>query len=149
MRDKTTGEHLDELAPSWLTTTASGVDVGFVGAVTEDLPSLVSPDGIADIQVTDIVQEVNEAADDLKTEGADIIVMLVHEGSSTVDCTNMFLESPTSPFGSIIHGVNDNIDAIVSGHTHMEYSCSFPVAGWTGRDVTERPVVSAGQYGMA
>ncbi len=149
VRDKTSGDHLAELAPSWMTTTLDGVDVGFVGAVTEELPSLVSPDGIADIQVTDIVQEVNDAADDLKTAGADIIVMLVHEGSGTTNCTNMFNEPATTPFGSIIHGVNDNIDAIVSGHTHLEYNCSFPVAGWAGRDVTERPVVSAGQYGMA
>ena len=42
------------------------VQVGFVGAVTEDLPSLVSPDGIADIEVTDIVTAVNESADALE-----------------------------------------------------------------------------------
>jgi 5'-nucleotidase len=54
---------------------------------------------------------------------------------------------PTSDFGSIITGVNDNVDAIVSGHTHLEYNCSFPVAGWADRQVKERPVVSAGQYG--
>ena len=58
-------------------------------------------------------------------------------------------DDPTSDFGSIIAGVNDKVDAIVSGHTHLAYDCSFPVAGWAGRPVTERPVVSAGQYGMA
>ena len=47
-------------------------------------------------------------------------------------------------------GVNDNIDAIVSGHTHLEYNCSFPVPlGGPAVPVTERPVVSAGQYGAA
>ena len=58
-------------------------------------------------------------------------------------------DDPTSDFGSIIAGVNANIDAIVSGHTHLAYDCHFPVAAWAGRPVTERPVVSAGQYGMA
>ena len=43
--------------------------------------------------------------------------------------------------------MNDNVDAIVSGHTHLAYSCSVPGGGWAGRAVTERPVVSAGQYG--
>ena len=44
-----------------MTTTADGVDVGFVGAVTEDLPSLVSPAGIADLKVSSIVAETNAA----------------------------------------------------------------------------------------
>src|SRR5262249_12109443 len=75
----------DALAPSW-TKTMDGVKVGFVGAVTEHLPELVSPGGIADIKVTDIVDAVNDEAADLKAGGADIVVMLVHEGSGTTDC---------------------------------------------------------------
>ena len=43
-------------------------------------PSLVSPAGIADIKVTDIVDEANAAADELKADGADVVVLLVHEG---------------------------------------------------------------------
>ncbi|MEJ7831754.1 MAG: ExeM/NucH family extracellular endonuclease [Nocardioides sp.] len=137
------------LAPTF-TKTLNGVQVGFVGAVTEDLPSLVSPDGIAEIEVTDIVSEVNASADDLEAAGADLIVLLVHEGAPSTDCATMD-DDPTSDFGGIIAGVDDNIDAIVSGHTHLEYNCSFPVAEWVAeaRPVTDRPVVSAGQYGIA
>lgn len=133
------------LAPTW-THTLGGVKVGYVGAVTEDLPSLVSPDGIKDVEVTDVVMEVNAAAADLKTDGADLVVMLVHEGAPNTDCAAMD-DDPTSAFGSIVTGASADIDAIVSGHTHLAYNCSFPVAAWSGRPVTERPVVSAGQYG--
>ena len=77
-----------------------------------------------------------------------MIVLLVHEGAPSTNCATMD-DDPTSDFGSIITGVNDKIDAIVSGHTHLAYDCAFDVPGWSGRDVTERPVVSAGQYGMA
>ena len=38
------------------------MQVGFVGAVTEELPALVSPAGIADIQVDPIVESVNTEA---------------------------------------------------------------------------------------
>jgi 5'-nucleotidase len=38
---------------------------------------------------------------------------------------------------------------VISGHTHLEYSCSFPVPEWAGKPITSRPVVSAGQYGVA
>jgi len=123
-----------------------GVQVGFIGAVTEHLPELVSPAGIADITVTDIPTAVNHEADALEAEGVDVIVLLVHEGAAGTDCATMD-DDPTSDFGSIITGVDDNVDAIISGHTHLSYNCKFPVAGWAGRPVTERPVVSAGQYG--
>jgi 5'-nucleotidase len=138
------------LDPSWTKTFGTGdaaVKVGFVGAVTEDLPSLVSPAGIDDITVSDIVEATNTEADTLKAGGADLVVLLVHEGAPSTDCAAMD-DSATSTFGSIVNGVNANVDAIVSGHTHLAYDCKFPVAAWAGRAVTERPVVSAGQYGM-
>lgn len=138
------------LAPSW-TKTFGNVEVGFIGAVTEHLPELVSPSGIAQIKVTDVVAETNDVADDLKRDGADIVVLLVHEGAPTTDCATMD-DDPTSDFGSIVTGVSENVDAIISGHTHLAYNCSFPVAAWAGdadHPVKERPVVSAGQYGMA
>ncbi len=118
---------------TWMTT-VDGVDVGFVGAVTEDLPSLVSPAGIADIKVTSIVNEVKTGAAALKTAGADVVVMLVHEGSATSSCTGV---SDDSAFGKIVKGVGTDVNAIISGHTHRAYDCN--VAGV--------PVVSAGQYG--
>jgi 5'-nucleotidase len=134
--------------PRTWTKTFGSVKVGFVGAVTEHLPELVSPSGIADIKVTDVVDEVNTAADNLKAQGADLVIMLVHEGAPMTDCTQIGNLGPDTDFGSIITGVDDNVDAIVSGHTHLEYNCHFPVPGWDGRPVTDRPVVSAGQYAV-
>jgi 5'-nucleotidase len=125
----------DLIAPSW-TEDVGGVTVGFVGAVTEALPSLVSPAGIAGITVEDIVASTNEAADDLVADGADVVVMLVHEGAPSTDCASMD-DNPSSAFGEIVTGANDNIDAIISGHTHLPYNC----------EIDGRPVVSAGQYG--
>lgn len=118
---------------TWMTT-VDGVDVGFVGAVTEDLPSLVSPSGIVDLKVTSIVDEVKAGAAALKTAGADVVVMLVHEGSATSSCTGV---SDDSAFGKIVKGVGTDVHAIISGHTHLAYNCT----------VDGVPVVSAGQYG--
>ena len=129
----------DDIAESW-TTEVGGVTVGFVGAVTEDLPSLVSPDGIAGLTVTDIVEATNAEAAALTEAGADVVVLLVHEGAPDTDC----VDAPDSAWGRIVQGVSPDVDAIVSGHTHLSYSCQYPVAGWGTRT---RPVVSAGQYG--
>jgi 5'-nucleotidase len=135
------------IAPSW-TKEFGSVKVGFIGAVTEELPSLVSPAGIATIDVKPIVSSVNTEADALKAGGADIVVMLVHEGAAGTDCSTMLTDPKSAVMAGIINGVNDNVDAIISGHTHLSYNCHFPVPGWSGRPVTDRPVVSAGQYGM-
>lgn len=123
-----------------------GIQVGFIGAVTEDLPSLVTPGGIADIKVTSIIDEVNASADRLVSDGADVVVLLTHEGAPKA--TYADATSNDNAFGRIVNGVNANVDAIVSGHTHLPYDFSVPVPAWAGRAVTERPVVSAGQYGQ-
>jgi len=138
----------DEIAPSW-TTEVAGVTVGFVGAVTEELPSLVSQAGIQGLEVTDVVGATNQEAADLRAAGADLVVLLVHEGAPDTNCDTMD-DDPDSAFGSIINGVSGDVDAIISGHTHLNYNCSFPVPEWVAdpaRVVKERPVVSAGQYG--
>ncbi|SJN27499.1 5'-nucleotidase [Microbacterium esteraromaticum] len=127
------------LAPAWVKE-LDGVRVGFIGAVTEDLDSLVTPEGIKDLEVRSIVDSVNAVADDLRdgdpTNGeADVIILLVHEGAATIGLDSI---TPTSPLGEIVYGVDDDVDAIVSAHTHLAYN----------HVIDGRPVVSAGQYGQ-
>ncbi len=124
----------------------AGVKVGFVGAVTQDLDSLVAPDAIAGLEITSIVDEVNAAAADLKTDGCggepcDLVIELVHEGAPSPSCATIKTDAD-STFGRIVHGASDEVDAIISGHTHLKYNCKVPVTG-----KLDRPVVSAGQYG--
>jgi 5'-nucleotidase len=123
-----------------------GVTVGFIGAVTEDLPTLVSPAGIEGLEVRDIPTEVNRVADALsdgdESNGeADVLVLLVHEGAPTAD-----LPAPTdttSKFGEIVNGVNAEVDAIVSAHTHQLYNNQALIPG-TDRT---RPVIQGSEYG--
>ncbi len=126
------------LAPAWVKE-LEGVRVGFVGAVTEDLPTLVSPDGIKELEVRSIVDSVNAVADDLRDGDAangeaDVVILLVHEGAATVELSSI---TPDSPVGEIVYGVDGDVDAIVSAHTHLAYN----------HVIDGRPVVSAGQYG--
>lgn len=123
-----------------------GVQVGFVGAVTEQMPSLVSPSGIEGLEFRDIAESVNAVADQLSdgdeaNDEADVVVLLVHEGA-----TNDSTEALTSgDFGEVVNGVNANVDAIVSAHTHQFYAHELELDG------RERPlpIVQGGQYGQA
>ncbi|MCI1017469.1 ExeM/NucH family extracellular endonuclease [Microbacterium sp. C5A9] len=126
------------LAPAWVKE-LDGVKVGFIGAVTEDLDSLVSPEGIADLEVRSIADSVNAVADDLRdgdgSNGeADVVILLVHEGAASTELSSI---TPDSPLGEIVYGVDEDVNAIVSAHTHLAYN----------HVIDGRPVISAGQYG--
>ncbi len=142
LKVEATGE--DAVPATWVKDFGD-VQVGFVGAVTEELDSLVSPSGIAGLRIESIVETTNAAAAALKADGADLVVLLVHDGAATADCAAM--ATAGNAFAAIIDQASADVDAILSGHTHLAYDCAFPVAGWEDRPVTERPVVSGGQYG--
>ena len=113
-----------------------GVKVAFIGTVTSDTATLVSPAGIAELEFGDQLEAANRVAAELTTTGAaDVIVLLTHSGSAGADCAA--LASEDSEYGSLVRGASADIDAIVSGHTHQLYAC----------DVSGRPVLQAHQYG--
>ena len=124
-----------------------GVSVGFIGAITEQMPSLVSPDGIANLDFGPVVPAVNRVAtqlsDGVAANGeADVLVLLVHEGAATGDIASA---TDASAFGQIVTGASPEVDAIISAHTHTEYNHLVPVPGTT----KSRPVLQSGEYGEA
>ena len=136
--DRATGEPAYD--PYWVTE-VDGVRVGFIGAVTEALPSLVTPAGIATLETRSIVTEVNRFADQLSdgdesNDEADVLVLVVHEGAAHDDSLE---EDPA--FLAMLEGISPEVDAIFSGHTHLAYVFEQTVDGGT------RPVVQSGQYG--
>lgn len=138
----------DPALPETWTVAYGDIEVGFIGAVTDETPSLVSPDGVAGLTFEDEAVAANRSADALEAAGADLIVLLVHEGAPTTAYADAV--DTSNDFGAMLAGLSPDIDAVVSGHTHQAYDHRVPVAEWAaeGRAVTERPVVSAGQYGM-
>ncbi len=125
------------------------IDVGFVGAVTDSTPSLVTPSGVEGLEFEDEAVAANRSAAVLEEEGAELIVLLVHEGAPTTEYADAV--DTSYDFGAMLAELDPSIDAVVSGHTHLAYDHRVPVPEWEAEDraVTERPVVSAGQYGMA
>ncbi|MBI5160696.1 MAG: 5'-nucleotidase C-terminal domain-containing protein [Micrococcales bacterium] len=125
--------------------TVSGIRVGFIGATTEDLPTLVSPSGISTLDVKPVVDSVNRVAAQLRdgdpTNGeADVLVLAQHEGPASGALSSA---QGDTVFGKIVAGVGANIDAIVAGHTHQVFDQDVPVPG-TSKTI---PVIEAGKYG--
>src|SRR5690606_38221852 len=87
---------LDEF---WVTE-VDGVRVGFIGTVTPQTASMVSPDLIEEIDFGDQLEAANRVAarlsDGISGNGeADVIVLLTHEGASTSRCADIPGEGST------------------------------------------------------
>lgn len=126
------------------------IKIGFIGTVTPDLVSLESPANLAGVHVdneAETITAINNYADQLKADGDKIVVLLTHEGAASTDCSSML--GSGSSFAQELNGIDDNVDAVLSGHTHLEYSCTMDKAATTSNPLTTRPVLQAGSYGVA
>ena len=136
--DRQTGQPAFE---QYVVTEVDGILVGFIGALTSQLPTLVNPAGIASLEVRDVVTEVNRVAADLNDKNpangeADVVILLLHEGAAT---GKIAAATNDSAFARIVAETAPSVAAIVSAHTHQRYSHSLPVAG----RALSRPVIQA------
>lgn len=137
----------DRVLPAYAVREIGGIQVGFIGVVTEQTANLVNPDGIAGITFRDAVAEADAVAAQL-SDGepdngeADVVVLLAHEGAATenIDSAAELVADPV--FGRYTRASAD-IDAIISGHTHQPYAFLVPVPGTE----KQRPVLQAEEYG--
>ncbi|GAA2535316.1 multifunctional nuclease/2',3'-cyclic-nucleotide 2'-phosphodiesterase/5'-nucleotidase/3'-nucleotidase [Winogradskya humida] len=134
--------------PGYSVQTLGGVRVGYIGVVTEQTGSLVSPDGIKGVEFRDPVAEANKLATELSDGNeangeADVLVLLAHEGAATENISTAEALQADPVFGDFTR-VSADIDAILSGHTHQPYAFEVPVPG-TDR---KRPVIQAEDYGV-
>ncbi|WP_297745961.1 bifunctional UDP-sugar hydrolase/5'-nucleotidase [uncultured Tessaracoccus sp.] len=102
-----------------------GAKIAVVGAVTGDLPSLVSPSGISQVDVKDPVESVNAIAKQLKdgdeSNGeADIVIANIHEGSPDTKADADTAKSSPN-FSKMYNGLDASVDAVINGHTHTPY----------------------------
>jgi 5'-nucleotidase len=105
----------------------NGTRVAFVGMTLEGTPSIVTPSGVAGLDFRDEADTVNALVPRLRDDGVESIVVLLHEGGFTTggvnDCPGV-----SGPIVDIVARLDDEIDAVLSGHTHRAYNCALPNA---------------------
>ena len=97
------------------------LDVAVIGAVTGDLPSLVSPAGLSDLTIGDPVEAVNETVSQLP-EGIDLIIASIHEGAPNGKGTGDEQAATSPNFRKMWTEIDPRIRVVVGGHTHQTYS---------------------------
>ncbi|MFI9332548.1 bifunctional metallophosphatase/5'-nucleotidase [Kitasatospora sp. NPDC052868] len=128
------------LAPYWVTR-SQGVKVGFIGVTLEGTPNIVTAEGVKGLKFGNEVTTINKYAAELKKQGVNSIVALIHEGGLPASSTYNYDcgaagQGISGPIVDIAKNLDPAIGAIVTGHTHNAYACSIPDPQGVPRSVT-------------
>ncbi len=122
----------------------NAVRVGFIGLTLRETPSLVVPSAVSGLSFEDEAETINALAPKLRAEGADAVVVLIHQGVTTeVGYNDKSCRGVSGGLLPILARLDPVIDVVVSGHTHAAYVCDYAAIDPT------RPflVTSAGRSG--
>ena len=135
-----TGETL--FPPYAVETFTGGAKVAFIGMTLEGTPTIVTPEGVAGFDFLDEADTANALIGQLERRGIENVVVLIHEGGVPTGGGYNGCAGITGPIVDIVERLDDQVDAVISGHTHQAYNCvidGIPVtsASSFGRLVTD------------
>lgn len=131
--DESTGR---TILPAYTVRRFEGIPVAFIGLTLKDTPRIVRPSGVAGLAFRDEAQTVNALVPELRAQGIEAIVVLLHEGGFPAGGPD---ECPalSGPVVPIVQALDRAVDVVISGHTHRAYNCR----------IDGRLVTSADRYG--
>ncbi|HWS58293.1 MAG TPA: bifunctional metallophosphatase/5'-nucleotidase, partial [Actinotalea sp.] len=101
----------------------NGARVAFIGMTLEGTPIIVSAAGIQGLEFRDEADTVNALIPELRRQGVEAVVVLVHEGGTPTSLDVNECSGVSGPILDIVSRLDAEVDLVVSGHTHQPYSC--------------------------
>jgi 5'-nucleotidase len=104
------------------------VTLGFIGVTLKDTASLTAKENLQGVTFADEADTINALVPRLKAQGADAIVVLIHQGGRT---DTRIAPDPSGCTGlgggvrPILDRLSPQVDVVVSGHTHWAYVCDY------------------------
>ena len=141
------------LFPAYEIKTFSDMEIAFIGVVLRETPSIVLPKGVAGLTFADEADTVNALIPELRTRHVNAIVLVVHQGATpnttaipngtTINnCAGILGDSGSSAILGILSRLRDEVDLVISAHTHVAYNCRMKNS--VGRAIT---VTQASAFG--
>ncbi|HEX4983356.1 MAG TPA: 5'-nucleotidase C-terminal domain-containing protein, partial [Ilumatobacteraceae bacterium] len=142
VQDLSTG---NPLLPSYqIVNTSTGEKIAFIGETFENTPLVVTPSGVAGLDFLDEADTVNALIPLLKQRQVETIVLLLHQGgfqnapfSRGFQDVNACENFAGADLIDVVSRLDDEVDVVVSGHTHAPYICT----------IDNRLVTSASSFG--
>ncbi len=121
------------------------VTVGVIGLTLKDTPTLVTPKGVEGLTFTDEAKAINDAVPGLIAQGADALIVAIHQGLYSKGGFNeKTCDTVSGPLLQILSQLDPRIDLVLSGHTHNTYVCDYSTL-----DPTRPFLVTSAGYGGA
>lgn len=120
------------------------LEVGFIGEVLQETPTIVTPTGVAGLTFEDEADTANAIVHDKKAKHVGAWVLVIHQGgqqSGAPALNGCAGNLAGSDIDKIAQRLDPRIKVIVSAHTHNEYRCTVTAGGVT------RLVTSAASFG--
>lgn len=137
--DAATGER-----PQWLTNDGTmivernGLKIGILGLITPTTPQTTNPINVSSLRFGSLIPEALSAAKNLRSNGADLVIAIVHVGAKCARYDNpRDLSSCDTANGELFEMLQGlpprTFDAVVAGHSHQVI----------GHFVNEMPVIES------
>jgi len=102
--------------------TAGGIKIGIIGLALEATAHAAFPANVADLKFLPLAQTTIRQARQLRAAGAQVVVVVAHEGGACTELDQPDVPSSCDPHSAIFRLVRrlprKTVDAIVAGHTH-------------------------------
>lgn len=110
-----------------------GINVGIVGATAEDTSETTIKSNVLDLDFLEPEETIVDEAEKLREEGADFVILTIHEGGScrkNYDNKQNDISSCSGSVFKIIKKIPQNtFDLVVAGHTHAGISKIYGKTG--------------------
>jgi 5'-nucleotidase len=128
-----------------------GIKVAFIGLTLKATGTMLSPQARAGIEFRDEAETVKALLPELRAQGVNAIVALIHQGGFNRGGANECVDFQ-GPIVDVVARLDRAVDLVLSGHTHQAYICRLhdrlvTSAGAFGRFVTEIDVELDGKTG--
>ncbi|MGQ9687761.1 MAG: bifunctional metallophosphatase/5'-nucleotidase [Desulfobaccales bacterium] len=116
------------ILPPYVIKEVEGIPVAFIGAVLKATKDMVMPSHLAGLEILDEAEAVNALIPALRDQGVRSIIVLLHQGGKQTAYQGPTQPEArlTGPIKNILWRLDDEVDVVISGHTHAFTNALVP-----------------------
>jgi len=107
--------------PAYVIKNINGIQVAFIGAISKNAPDVIVSSNIEGVEFLDEAESINKYIPEIKAKGAEVIVVIIHEGGIQKSYEGSTQNDITveGRIAAIVNKLDDNIDVVMAGHVHQ------------------------------
>ena len=115
----------DTLFPPYGIRDFQGIKVAFIGMTLQGTPGIVARNGVTGLTFLDEAETVNALVPQLREQGIEALVVLVHEGGFSDGGMNDCGAGLEGPIAKVVARLDPAVDLVIAGHTNDEFVCEI------------------------